>query len=58
VPERIGKYDIVRPLGKGAMGVVYHARDSLLDRDVALHLAEVKAYQSGTVALRYEVRGR
>ncbi|PYQ01772.1 MAG: hypothetical protein DMF82_18340 [Acidobacteria bacterium] len=36
VPERIGKYDIVRPLGKGAMGVVYHARDSLLDRDVAL----------------------
>jgi len=36
VPERIGKYDIVRPLGRGAMGVVYHARDSLLDRDVAL----------------------
>ena len=29
-----------------------------LDRDVALHLAEVKAYKSGTVALRYEVPGR
>src|SRR4029077_14270692 len=27
-----------------------------LDRDVALHLAEVKAYKSGTVALRYEVK--
>ena len=27
-----------------------------LDKDVALHLAEVKAYQSGMVALRYEVR--
>ena len=27
-----------------------------LDRDVALHLAEIKAYKSGTVALRYEVR--
>jgi len=27
-----------------------------LDRDVALHLAEVKAYRSGIVALRYEVR--
>jgi dihydrofolate reductase len=26
-----------------------------LDRDVALHLLEVKAYQSGMVALRYEV---
>ena len=27
-----------------------------LDGDVALHLAEVKAYKSGVVALRYEVR--
>lgn len=27
-----------------------------LDKDVALHLAEVKAYQSGMVGLRYEVR--
>jgi dihydrofolate reductase len=27
-----------------------------LDRDVALHLAEVKAYTSGTVGLRYDVR--
>ena len=27
-----------------------------LDRDVALHLLEVKAYNSGMVALRYEVR--
>ena len=27
-----------------------------LDRDVPLHLLEVKAYQSGMVALRYEVR--
>jgi dihydrofolate reductase len=28
-----------------------------LDRDVALHLAEVTAYKSGMVELRYEVRG-
>jgi dihydrofolate reductase len=27
-----------------------------LDQDIALHLAEVKAYKSGMVALRYEVR--
>ena len=27
-------------------------------RDIALHLAEVKAYQSGTVELRYEVGER
>jgi len=29
-----------------------------LDRDVALHLAEVKGHKSGMVELRYEVRGR
>jgi dihydrofolate reductase len=29
-----------------------------LDRDIALHLAEVKAYKSGMVELSYEVRGQ
>jgi dihydrofolate reductase len=29
-----------------------------LDRDIPLHLAEVKAYKSGMVELRYEVRGQ
>ena len=29
-----------------------------LDRDIALHLAEVKAYKSGMVELCYEVQGR
>jgi len=33
-------------------GVAFFDR---LDRDVALHLVEVKAYQSGMLALRYEV---
>jgi hypothetical protein len=27
-----------------------------LDKDVALHLVEVKSYRSGMVALRHEVR--
>ena len=29
-----------------------------VDRDIALHLVEVKAYESGIVALRYEVQGQ
>jgi serine/threonine protein kinase/tetratricopeptide (TPR) repeat protein len=33
---RIGKYDIVRSIGKGAMGMVYLAHDTVLERDVAL----------------------
>src|SRR5262245_17110557 len=32
----IGKYNIVKPLGKGAMGIVYLAHDTILERDVAL----------------------
>jgi len=33
---RIGKYEIVRAIGKGAMGMVYLAHDTVLERDVAL----------------------
>ena len=33
---RLGPYEVVAPLGAGAMGEVYRARDTQLDRDVAL----------------------
>jgi eukaryotic-like serine/threonine-protein kinase len=33
---RVGPYEIVAPLGAGAMGEVYRARDTKLNRDVAL----------------------
>jgi eukaryotic-like serine/threonine-protein kinase len=33
---RVGPYEVVGPLGAGAMGEVYRARDTKLNRDVAL----------------------
>lgn len=35
-PSRLGGYRIVRMIGRGAMGAVYHAKQISLDRDVAL----------------------
>jgi Tol biopolymer transport system component len=52
--SRLGPYEIVEPLGAGGMGEVYRARDTKLDREVAIKvLPEKLAGDAGALA-RFE----
>ncbi|HKZ31447.1 MAG TPA: protein kinase [Vicinamibacteria bacterium] len=55
---RIGKYDILRALGKGAMGQVYLAHDTMLDRDVALKVMVAQIADDPELKARFEREAR
>ena len=55
--RKLGRYDIVRVLGKGAMGLVYEARDPNLDRRVAIKTIKVENL-SAEASADYEARFR
>jgi serine/threonine-protein kinase len=42
-PARIGGYEILGELGRGAMGVVYHGRDAAIGRPVAIKVIRIDA---------------
>jgi len=55
--EKLGRYNIIRVLGKGAMGMVYEARDPNLDRRVAIKTIKVDNLPEAAI-VEYEARFR
>ena len=51
---RLGPYQILAPLGAGGMGEVYRARDSRLDRDVAIKVLPASVASDASLRQRLE----
>src|SRR6202521_3575150 len=54
VGDRLGSYEILAPLGAGGMGEVYRARDTKLDRDVAIKVLPAALAQHPDRLARFE----
>src|SRR6267143_1373101 len=55
---RLGPYEIVAPLGAGGMGEVYRARDTRLDRTVAVKILPSHLSSDPTLRQRFEQEAR
>src|SRR5438105_5749879 len=51
---RLGPYEIVAPIGAGGMGEVYKARDTRLDRSVAVKILPAEFAQNAQFKIRFE----
>src|SRR3989337_2030467 len=51
---RLGPYEIVSPLGAGGMGEVYRAKDTRLDREVAIKVLPQHLSRSPEFKQRFE----
>src|SRR5690554_6467548 len=50
LPEKIGRYEIVRELGRGAMSIVYEGLDPVLGRRVAIKTARRDVMEASGMA--------
>src|SRR5687767_396789 len=51
---RLGPYEIVSRIGAGGMGEVFRARDTRLDRSVAIKVLPAELAQNAQFRLRFE----
>src|SRR6185503_16689244 len=51
---RVGPYEVIAPLGSGGMGEVYRARDTKLNRDVAIKVLPTQLAQDPASLARFE----
>lgn len=58
IPEEFGRYRILKRLGKGAMGAVYLAQDTQLDRSVALKVPSFKSDDNPNLLERFHREAR
>src|SRR5581483_11615215 len=52
--SRLGSYEILSPLGAGGMGEVYRARDTRLDREVAIKVLAAERIGDRAARHRFE----
>src|SRR3989441_6219652 len=52
--DKLGPYEILAPLGAGGMGEVYRARDTKLDREVAIKILPAALAQDPDRLARFE----
>ena len=51
--RRIGRYEVIALLGQGGMAAVYRARDTVLQRDVALKVLYPQFLSDATLVERF-----
>ena len=56
--EKLGPYEIIAPIGAGGMGEVYKARDTRLDRTVAIKVLPEHIAQREEMRARFEREAR
>src|SRR5712692_12045333 len=56
--SRLGPYEVLSPLGAGGMGEVYKAKDTRLDRTVAVKVLPQHLSESADVRQRFEREAR